>query len=147
MNPTDPVNWPHPAAPAATLDPALNPFPWYARMRATDPVAYDPRRDVYSAFRYADVQRVLSEHATFSSAYGGSGEGADHPFGASLIASDPPRHRHLRNLVTQAFTPRAVARLEPRIAQIVEGLLDRVAARSEERRVGKESRCRWSPDH
>ena len=126
MSPTDPVNSSHPVAPAATLDPALNPFPWYAHMRATDPVAYDPRRDVYSAFRYADVQRALSEYATFSSGFGGPGDGADDPFGASLIASDPPRHRQLRNLVTQAFTPRAVARLEPRITQIVAELLDHV---------------------
>ena len=128
MNPTDATNATNPTAPSGELDRALNPFPWYERMRGADPVAYDSRRDVYSAFRYADVQRVLSEHATFSSAYGGTGDGADHPFGASLIASDPPRHRQLRNLVTQAFTPRAVARLEPRIAQIVEELLDRVAA-------------------
>ena len=57
------------------------------------------------------VQRVLSEHATFSSRIGG-----DNPsetgqlFAASLINTDPPRHRQLRSLVTQAFTPRAVQR-------------------------------------
>jgi cytochrome P450 len=45
-----------------------------------------------------------------------------------MISSDPPRHRRLRNLVTQAFTPRAVAQLEPRIAAIVADLLDQVSA-------------------
>src|SRR5207244_502491 len=39
---------------------------------------------------------------------------------------DPPDHRKLRNLVNQAFTPRAVARLSGRITQITQELLDRV---------------------
>jgi cytochrome P450 len=44
---------------------------------------------------------------------------------------DPPRHRQMRNLVSQAFTPRMVAQLEPRIAAITNELLDRVAAAGE----------------
>ena len=50
-----------------TVERELNPFPWYARMRASEPVAYDPHWGSYSVFRYAEVQRVLSEHVTFSS--------------------------------------------------------------------------------
>src|SRR5258708_20419346 len=41
----------------------------------------------------------------------------------------PPRHRQLRNLVTQAFTPRSVAQLSERITAIINALLDQVAAR------------------
>jgi cytochrome P450 len=41
---------------------------------------------------------------------------------------DPPRHRQLRNLVTQAFTPRSVAQLSERITAIVNQLLEQVAA-------------------
>jgi cytochrome P450 len=108
-----------------TVERELNPFPWYARMRDSEPVAYDRRWDSYSVFRYADVQRVLSEYATFSS--NRTGGEARHPLSASLISLDPPRHRQLRNLVSQAFTPRAVAALEPRIAQIVDELLDAAA--------------------
>ena len=37
---------------------------------------------------------------------------------------DPPRHRKLRGLVSQAFTPRIVAGLEPRIAEVTTELLD-----------------------
>ena len=40
-----------------------------------------------------------------------------------LISLDPPEHTRLRKLVSRAFTPRTVARLEPRIAEIVDGLL------------------------
>jgi cytochrome P450 len=42
---------------------------------------------------------------------------------------DPPQHRKLRTLVSQAFTPRVVADLEPRIAQLTSQLLDQVDER------------------
>lgn len=102
----------------------LDPFDAYRHMRETAPVAFDPAHHLWSVYRYDDVQRVLSEYITFSSAYGrGSGSERD-PLGASMISTDPPRHRQLRTLVTQAFTPRTVAQLEPRIQAIVDDLLD-----------------------
>jgi cytochrome P450 len=42
---------------------------------------------------------------------------------------DPPRHRQLRNIVTQAFTPRTVAQLVPRITEIVNDLLGQAIPR------------------
>jgi len=101
----------------------LNPFPWYARMRASDPVHLDPERGGYHVFAYDGVQRVLSDHGCFSSRMGGAGD----PISASLLGADPPRHTRLRALVTQAFTPRAVARLAPRISAVVAELLDAAA--------------------
>jgi cytochrome P450 len=93
------------------------------------PVAYDPRQSSWSVFRYADVQRVLSDYANFSSErLAGNTQLVNQPFGASMISADPPRHRQLRSLVTQAFTPRAIEALAPRIAAIVEELLNRVSA-------------------
>jgi len=112
------------SAPSAGLDP----FPWYAEMRRDCPVYRHPERGGWQVFRYEDVQRVLSDHAAFSSRMGG---GPENPIASSLIGQDPPLHTRLRALVTQAFTPRAVARLQPRIVAIVEGLLDRVASRGE----------------
>ncbi len=112
------------------------PFEWYRTMRATQPVFKDPDWGGWHVFRYADVARVLSEYATFSSdghrierAAGSTGE-AD-PIESSIIRMDPPRHRQLRNLVSQAFTPRMVAQLEPRITAITNELLDHVAAAGE----------------
>lgn len=102
-------------------DRALNPFPWYRFMRESQPIRYEPRYAGWQVFRYDEVLRVLSDYAVFSSAFGGQG-----PLGSSLISMDPPRHRQLRNLVTQAFTPRAVAQLSGRITAIVNDLLDRV---------------------
>ncbi|SDL67343.1 Cytochrome P450 [Arthrobacter sp. ov407] len=111
------------------LEQPLNPFPRYEAMRHSEPVFQDQETGVWHVFRYDDVQRVLSEHATFSSRIGG-----DNPsetgqlFAASLINTDPPRHRQLRSLVSQAFTPRSVEALGPRISELTDELLDPVVA-------------------
>jgi cytochrome P450 len=111
---------------APTDDPRLNPFDWYRSMRETRPVSYEPQRGGWGVFCYDDVQQVLSDHATFSSQFQGSApQRASQPFAASLISTDPPRHRQLRALVTQAFTPRAIEALAPRIGAIVDELLGR----------------------
>lgn len=99
----------------------LDPFPWYAQMRATAPIL--ALNGTWHAFGYDDVQRVLSDFEVFSS----ERSSTDSPLGASIISLDPPRHRQLRAIVTQAFTPRTVAQLEPRIRDITGALLERVA--------------------
>jgi cytochrome P450 len=99
----------------------INPFPVYAEMRQNAPVYFDKSIRNWNVFRYADVQRVLSDHERFSSQFQhNSNDNPEMPFNASMISSDPPRHRKLRALVTQAFTPRAVESLAPRIQQIVD---------------------------
>ena len=104
------------------------PFDWYRMMRATQPIFKHPEWGGWQVFRFADVSRVLTEYATFSSA---SFENDSDPIGSSIIQMDPPRHRQLRNIVTQAFTPRMVAQLEPRINAITHELLDNVATKGE----------------
>ncbi len=113
------------------LDREVNPFPFYEQMRNDRPVFYDRNSGLWNIFRYDDVQRVLSDYNTFSSQFSGSPQDGDSVFAASMISTDPPRHRQLRGLVTQAFTPRAVEALAPRIQQIVDEQLDRVAAAGE----------------
>jgi cytochrome P450 len=111
-----------------TLFPGFRPFPG-------QPAFFDSQRGVWLVFRYAEVQRVLSDHSTFSNDRGGldpaQPQSANRSDGVTLISMDPPRHRLYRSLVTQAFTPRTVAQLEPRIAQIVHNLLDAVVDRGE----------------
>jgi cytochrome P450 len=109
--------------------PALNPFPQYEKMRESAPVFQDVASGSWHVFRYDDVQRVLSEHGTFSSRMGGDDPSeTGQLFAASLITADPPRHRQLRSLVTQAFTPKAVDALAPRISALTEELLDGIAS-------------------
>ncbi|MCH6468410.1 cytochrome P450 [Sinomonas terrae] len=118
--------------PLTALTEQLDPFPQYRRLRDESPVLFDVQREAWNVFRYDDVQRVLSDHRVFSSQLGGSGgQRQGGLFASSLISTDPPRHRQLRSLVTQAFTPRAVDALGPRIAEIAEELLDRSAGAGE----------------
>src|SRR6266699_6229775 len=112
------------------------PYEWYRTMRATQPVFNSPDWGGWQVFRYADVARVLSEYATFSSdgrrmAQSGGFDAEADPLESSILRMDPPRHRQLRNLVSQAFTPRMVAQMELRISEITNGLLDQVAAKGE----------------
>ncbi|WP_329236743.1 cytochrome P450 [Actinoallomurus sp. NBC_01490] len=43
---------------------------------------------------------------------------------AALLFMDPPDHTRLRRLIAPAFTPRAVERIRPRVASIVDAALD-----------------------
>ncbi|KHL04372.1 cytochrome P450 [Sinomonas humi] len=118
------------ALPALTQQ--LDPFALYRSLRDESPVLFDAQRQAWNVFRYDDVQRVLSDHHVFSSQLAGSrGPGQGGLFASSLISTDPPRHRQLRSLVTQAFTPRAVDALAPRITEISDELLGRAAAAGE----------------
>jgi len=99
-------------------------------MRERLPVAQsDGSLDFWSVFGYEDVQRVLSDYEHFSSRFIGGGSGD--PLDNSLISTDPPRHRQLRALVSQAFTPRAINQLAPRIEAIAQELLDAVSETGE----------------
>ncbi|MFJ9419872.1 cytochrome P450 [Streptomyces sp. NPDC101227] len=46
----------------------------------------------------------------------------------TMLATDPPDHGRLRRLAMKAFTPAAVARLEPRIRELAAGPADALAA-------------------
>lgn len=121
---------------AISLNPqtmSLNPFPWYQSMRTTNPTFYDSENDLWHIFRYADTQQILNDPATFSSEVTQNTdtltEEAKKRIGEpSILNLDPPRHRQLRSFVTQAFTPRTVANLAPRVREIIHEQLDRVAA-------------------
>lgn len=107
---------------AVLYDPT-DPYPWYRHMRDTEPVHYSEQIEMWYVFRYEDAQRILADVQTFSSEGGHRGS----YLASSFLHMDPPRHGRHRTLVSQAFTPRRVALLEPRIITIVDDLLDAVA--------------------
>jgi cytochrome P450 len=102
-------------------------YAWFAEMRQQYPVLHDSGDQAipWQVFRYADVEEVLTNYTLFSS-YVPELEGTI--TGDTLVVKDPPDHRKLRNLVNLAFTPRAVARLSDRIAEVTQELLDQVRA-------------------
>lgn len=48
----------------------------------------------------------------------------------SMLFLDPPDHDRLRGLVNKAFTPKAVERMDPRVQEIADELLDKVEGRA-----------------
>jgi cytochrome P450 len=100
----------------------LSPFEFYSTMRHLNPVVYDEANNVWGVFRYSDVQAILGNYVTFSS--------ANNTFSRSLrpglLQSDPPYHRILRGVIASAFTPMIVAKLEPHIDEIANERMDRI---------------------
>ncbi|WP_366289158.1 cytochrome P450 [Paenibacillus sp. AN1007] len=93
----------------------LSPFQVYAELRENTPVRYDEHRECWDVFRYEDVQYVLKNPKLFSSERNRAN--------TSILTTDPPKHKQLRDLVNQAFTPKAIEALAPRIQQITDELL------------------------
>ncbi|MEP7359285.1 MAG: cytochrome P450, partial [Anaerolineales bacterium] len=106
-----------------------NPYPLFSFMRRYQPVFSVQKYKLWLVFNYEDTRRVLTEQASFSSDFRHleGAEAMQNPqMRSSLITSDPPVHTKLRALVTRAFTARAVANLEPRIASLTHSMLDQV---------------------
>jgi cytochrome P450 len=73
------------------------------------------RMSYWAIVRYEDVRRISRDPATFCSAQGTQFADAPPEFleaSLSFLAMDAPRHTKLRGLVSAAFTPRQVARIE-----------------------------------
>ena len=72
-----------------------NPYPAFARLREEAPLYYNDEFDFYALSRFADVNKALIDHETFSSARGAIIElikaNIEIPSGA-LIFEDPPIH-------------------------------------------------------
>jgi cytochrome P450 family 109 len=109
-----------------TLEEISQTYSWFADMRSRQPVFYNEEMQMWQVFRYEDVITVLTDYNRFSSRPIMRFNGGF--LRETLVSKDPPEHRKLRNLVNQAFTPRAVARLSDRITQITQELLDQVRA-------------------
>jgi cytochrome P450 len=110
-----------------------NPYPTYAKLRARDPVHWNFLGRSWVFSRYRDIEAILRDHGRFSNDSRNRPEvsqaqaAASTPGGPSLLFLDPPDHTRLRALVQQAFTPRAIEALTPRIRQIAAHLLDHIA--------------------
>jgi cytochrome P450 len=104
----------------------------FTRLRAEEPVVWQdmPGEPGYWAvLRHADVVRVAREPVLFSAATGGVVLEDLPPESLAmmqdmLLAMDPPRHLSYRRNVSPEFTPKVMARLEPRIREICATILD-----------------------
>ena len=121
----------NPLSPAVIRDP----YPHYHRLRAEDPVHRSPL-GFFVASRHADVALVL-RNRRFGKDFVGRMERRHgkaimrEPVYRSMrhwmLQQDPPDHTRLRGLVVRAFSARRVEDMRPRIQQIVDATLDRLA--------------------
>ncbi len=113
-------------------DTRRNPFPLYAQARRAHPVYPHPGLPIVSVFRYADIQAILKDPQTWSNRFPPPPWlDPDKIPPPSMLGQDPPEHTRLRGLVNQAFTPRIIRRLEPRMHEIANDLLDEAIERRE----------------
>ncbi|SPM41343.1 Cytochrome P450, partial [Mycobacterium numidiamassiliense] len=106
---------------------AGDPYPAYRELRASAPVCWNDVTDFWALLKYEDIRYVSSNPALFSSTKGITIPDPALPSPSqegSLIFTDPPRHRQLRKLINSGFTRRHVSILEPKIREIVRGILD-----------------------
>lgn len=106
---------------------AGDPFPAYRELRAASPVCWNDVTNFWALLKYEDVRFVSSNPAMFTSTRGITIPDPALPSPVqpgSLIFSDPPRHRQMRKLINAGFTRRRVSVLEPKIRELVRGILD-----------------------
>lgn len=108
----------------------LEPYDTYRALRDAGPVVYLQRYRVWAVARYEEVRAVLRDVETFSSA---GGVAVNDPFNqqsvGTTLASDPPEHERLREIVAASLTPRALsgrrAGIEEQADALVTGLVRR----------------------
>jgi len=122
------------------VDPYLSdPYAFWIRARAAEPVFYSPELDYWVVTRYADIKAVFSDPKTFSASNAQTPITPLAPqvlemlqtggFKAKPVMSnaDPPVHTRIRKFTWQAFTPKRIAQLEPEVRRLVSRFLDQIA--------------------
>ena len=118
-----------------------DPYPLLAALREHDPVHWSTKYRSWFVTRFDDVSaslrdgRFSSDRITPYRRAKLEGPGIDpalrSAFGVLenwMVFKDPPDHTRLRKLLSRAFTPRAVSRIRPRVAEIADELLDAAVA-------------------
>jgi cytochrome P450 len=121
------------------LDPAVaaDPYPLYHRLRASDPVLWDPYLHAWVVTRYDDVMTVLHRYSADRTPSPDQLEAlgleALAPVARVMVRQmlyvDLPEHTRVRALAAKGFTQGRVEQLRAHIADIIGRLLDRVQAR------------------
>ncbi len=111
-----------------------DPYPVYHAMRMFAPVHRMASGSVLVT-RHAELEMIYKDTATFSSdkrvefrpKFGDSP--LYHHHTTSLIFNDPPLHTRVRKIMAGALTPRAIADMEQPVIDLVDRLLDAMAAK------------------
>lgn len=106
-----------------------DPYAAYGALRRPGPVRL-PQEGFWALTTYADVSAALKDRRLGMGAFNETrrtwmGSGPAYALSRPwMLFRDPPDHTRLRGLVSQAFTPRAVEAMRPRVQRIVDGRID-----------------------
>jgi cytochrome P450 len=103
------------------------PQPMYKALRESTPVFRAPQAVVLS--RLADIEMALKHTELFSSNMEAVDLGNVRPL--IPLQVDPPDHAKYRRILDPLFTPREMARREPRVSELVNEMIDKFAERGE----------------
>jgi cytochrome P450 len=115
------------------------PFGWFDRLRRDHPVVWHdeppPNQGFWAVTRYDDLVAVHMDWATYSSEKGAVAlEELDEEqlrIRRSMLETDPPRHRELRNICNKRFSARGVGAYEDFIREVARGVLDHALEKEE----------------
>lgn len=108
---------------------SANPYPHYAKLRAEAPVYFVETMQAYAISRWDDVEEVLGDGRTFSSAQFWPallGEYDPVPEVQPMISLDPPDHVRIRKLANKAFVPSRVGAMSDKIKSVTHELIDAI---------------------
>lgn len=130
----------------ASTELIANPLPLLAQMRSMGAVIPIPfpfagtGRRAWAVTRMEEAVQVLKDHAHFTvdrrflsvndllgHRVAGTSDVPTFFTSQTMLSVDDPDHRRLRGLVSKVFTPRRIEGLRPRVQQMADELLDRVA--------------------
>ncbi len=112
----------------------------FTHIRRDSPIFQQPGLDghtpIWFVSRFADIEALLKDDRHFTLDYRKVFDADQIPemrgsqtmqmVNNHLLTKDGEDHRRLRSLVTQAFTPRRISNMRPRIQAIADALLDQV---------------------
>jgi cytochrome P450 len=111
-----------------------DPYPVYDVLRGMGPVVYLEQLDRWMVSGHRQALDLLRDERLSSDRTRWRDYQPPESFDrlpGGMVMLDPPDHTRLRSLVSQAFSPRLVEQLRPRIEELVTELLDEAEARGE----------------
>ncbi|MGB8329165.1 MAG: cytochrome P450 [Polyangiales bacterium] len=105
-----------------------NPYEMYDYFLEHEPLYFDEKNGLWEVFRYDDIVAIERDTETFIS---GEGVRPSIPGDPGMIYQDGEQHDKQRALVSSAFTPRQMRKMEARVRVIVKELVDRMLAKDE----------------
>jgi len=120
-----------------------DPYAFFVKARDEEPIFYDPKLGYWVVMKYDEIVEVFRDPETFSAALArhpvtpicpaaaAVRDSLDISVEPSLVDEEPETHRKHRKIFGDAFTPKRVNEVEPRVREIVTRFIDRFAGDGE----------------